>query len=159
MNRLRNSTMGCVGVWHSVKTLCAAASVLPPPTRFMRRSAAGRGTSNVAADRSCSWSGTAGRCPRCCSRHNKSRSPAGAHRKKNVNITGMNIIIFCCAGSLPAGVGVIRCIQSWLDAHEHRRDEQRIRHRQIVNPEDERRAAQLDRFREQRVKRIQHREA
>ena len=38
--------------------------------------------------------------------------PLGAHRKNTRNISGMNIIIRCCAGSPVAGI--IRVCQNWL---------------------------------------------
>ena len=41
--------------------------------------------------------------PTGCSSASSTATPAGAQRNMNVKMIGMNIIIFCCAGSAPVG--------------------------------------------------------
>jgi hypothetical protein len=61
-----------------------------------------------------------------------------------------------CAGSMPAA-GAQPLLPELTGAHQNRRDVVRVGSRQIVNPEDERRAAQLNRGGEQTVERNQDR--
>ena len=84
-----------------------------------------------------------------------STTPLGENAIIAVNMTGMIIMTRCCVGS--AVVGVIFCCQNIVTPISSGSTKIRIGGREIVNPADERRAAQLDRHRQQRIERQQHR--
>jgi len=89
--------------------LRSAAAVRPPPALFIRRSAGGRVVASTGGPiiqfvKYC--------CPiaqRFPTNQYRTR-PLGTHRNMTPNISGIIIMIFCCAGS--AVDGVIFCCQN-----------------------------------------------
>ncbi len=141
-SRIHARRIGAV-LLHPLRSFAAVAS-LPEPAFFNRRSAGGRAARDdggpIIQFVTCCWP-MAHRLLDQPVNHQTARRP----QEHTVNMIGMNIIIRCCAGS-PV-VGVIFGCQNWC-AHQHRRDEQRIVRREILDPPDERRAADLDRHRQ-----------